>query len=427
MHASFTDEIFPISILSNHFEIVLSTESKPVLSIIGFNLQYANKTTISMEEQGILSCAQNPLEIAIPYTLVDRLSNVKAIHLHVSNASRIIVTAVILQSSKMFNLLALQNCAVENKYFDPVSASCAAKDCRSLSIGSRTPLNIPRSWVRFYFVFLILSINLFCLSFHHHCHGTMCTYTCEAGFMFENSQKTVTVQCLNSHWIGNMNLACQTTQYVLPKIEQADVNCPNGTNYRDRCIFRCRNNAIMIGQINYIICEENGLWTLPKAFCQIVCSQEGLLALNISYDSINCKVKHFLPVSIVCRLNCFRQYRASQMQTLHTKIRLVCSDDGVWIGPSCIPVTCPSPKIVYIGSYNCTNGFEIGPSYRFQCPGIAQVNFFLFPDLCFSYSLRLAKIADSITDGIKMLFVNRSTFSIHRNSKISSTYCGSVL
>ncbi|VIO88072.1 Uncharacterized protein BM_BM18162 [Brugia malayi] len=177
----------------------------------------------------------------------------------------------------------------------------------------------------------------------------MCTYTCEAGFMFENSQKTVTVQCLNSHWIGNMNLACQTTQYVLPKIEQADVNCPNGTNYRDRCIFRCRNNAIMIGQINYIICEENGLWTLPKAFCQT------------SY-----------PVSIVCRLNCFRQYRASQMQTLHTKIRLVCSDDGVWIGPSCIPVTCPSPKIVYIGSYNCTNGFEIGPSYRFQCPGIAQ-------------------------------------------------------
>lgn len=128
-----------------------------MLSIIGFNLQYANKTTISMEEQGILSCAQNPLEIAIPYTLVDRLSNVKAIHLHVSNASRIIVTAVILQSSKMFNLLALQNCAVENKYFDPVSASCAAKDCRSLSIGSRTPLNIPRSWVRFYFVFLILS------------------------------------------------------------------------------------------------------------------------------------------------------------------------------------------------------------------------------------------------------------------------------
>nr|CDP95444.1 Bm9786, isoform b [Brugia malayi] len=196
--------------------------------------------------------------------------------------------------------------------------------------------------------------------------------------MFENSQKTVTVQCLNSHWIGNMNLACQTTQYVLPKIEQADVNCPNGTNYRDRCIFRCRNNAIMIGQINYIICEENGLWTLPKAFCQIVCSQEGLLALNISYDSINCKVKRIYdmqtsyPVSIVCRLNCFRQYRASQMQTLHTKIRLVCSDDGVWIGPSCIPVTCPSPKIVYIGSYNCTNGFEIGPSYRFQCPGIAQ-------------------------------------------------------
>uniref|UniRef100_A0AAF5PJE5 DUF4215 domain-containing protein n=1 Tax=Wuchereria bancrofti TaxID=6293 RepID=A0AAF5PJE5_WUCBA len=137
---------------------VLSTESKPVLSIIGVNLQYTNKTTISLEEQGILSCAQNPLEIAIPYTLVDRLSNVKAVHLHVSNASRIIITAIILQSSKMFDLLALQNCAAENKYFDPVSASCVAKDCRSLSIGSCTPLNIPRSRVcRFYFVFVILS------------------------------------------------------------------------------------------------------------------------------------------------------------------------------------------------------------------------------------------------------------------------------
>ncbi|VDN92040.1 unnamed protein product [Brugia pahangi] len=249
LHASFTGEIFPISILIG-FEIVLSTESKPVLSIIGVNLQYAKKTTISMEEQGILSCAQNPLEIAIPYTLVDRLSNVEAIHLHVSNASRIVVTAVILQSSKMFNLLALQNCTVENKYFDPVSASCVAKDCRSLSIGSCTPLNIPRSWVRFYFV------------------------------------------------------------------------------------------------TNYIICEENGLWTLPEAFCQVVCSQEGLLALNISYDSINCKVK-----------------RIYDMQTSYPVST---------IGPSCVLVTCPSPKIVYIGSYNCTNGFEIGPSYRFQCPGIAQ-------------------------------------------------------
>ncbi|VDM15364.1 unnamed protein product [Wuchereria bancrofti] len=33
-------------------------------------------------EQGILPCAQNPSE----YTLVGRLSNVKAVHLHVSNA-----------------------------------------------------------------------------------------------------------------------------------------------------------------------------------------------------------------------------------------------------------------------------------------------------------------------------------------------------
>lgn len=65
--------------------------------------------------------------------------------------------------------------------------------------------------------------------------------------MFENSQKTAVVQCLNGHWIGNVILACQPTHCAIPKIEHADVDCPNGTNYRDRCTFRCRNNALMIG------------------------------------------------------------------------------------------------------------------------------------------------------------------------------------
>ncbi|OZC08631.1 hypothetical protein X798_04312 [Onchocerca flexuosa] len=357
LHASFSSEIFPTSILIG-FETVLSTGSKPVLSIIGISLQYVNKTTISLEEQGILSCAQNPLEVAIPYILVGGLSNVKAVHLHVSNPSQIVITAIILRSFKMFDLLTLQTCAAENKYFDPVAGFCVAKDCQSLNINSCTPLNIPKS--------------------RHECHNTTCTYKCEAGFMFQNSQKTATVQCLNGHWIGNVNLVCQPAQCAIPKIENADVDCPNGTNYRDRCTFRCRNNAMMIGQINYIICEENGLWTVPEAFCQIVCTHEGLLTLNISYDSINCKIKRIhdtqasYPVSTVCKVNCRQHHRPSHMQALHTKIRLVCSDEGVWIGPICIPITCPSPKIIYIGSYNCTNGFEIGSSCQIQCPGTAQ-------------------------------------------------------
>lgn len=51
MHASFPNEVFPTSILIG-FETVLLTGTKPVLSIIGVNLQYVNKTTISLE--GIL-------------------------------------------------------------------------------------------------------------------------------------------------------------------------------------------------------------------------------------------------------------------------------------------------------------------------------------------------------------------------------------
>ncbi|KAL3989294.1 hypothetical protein ACH3XW_27090 [Acanthocheilonema viteae] len=357
LYASFPSEIFPTSVLIG-FETVLSIGSKPVLSIIRVNLQYVNKTMISLEEKGILSCAQNPLEVAIPYTLVDRLSNVEAIHLYISNPSQIVITAIVLQSSRMFDLLTLQSCAAENKYFDPVGGFCVTKDCRSLSTASCTPLNIPKS--------------------QRECHGTVCTYTCNVGFIFENSQKTVIVQCLNGQWIGNVNLACQPIHCAIPKIEHAEVDCPNGRNYRDRCTFRCGNNAIMIGQINYIICEENGLWTVPEAFCQIVCPREGLLARNISYDSINCKVKRiydthtFYPVNTICKLNCRRQYRSSQMQSLHTRIRLVCSNDGVWIGPTCIPITCPSLKMVYIASYNCTNGFEIGSSCRIQCPGTTQ-------------------------------------------------------
>uniref|UniRef100_A0A915PPJ6 Sushi domain-containing protein n=1 Tax=Setaria digitata TaxID=48799 RepID=A0A915PPJ6_9BILA len=379
LHASFPNGIFPTSILIG-FETILSTGSKPMLSIIGVKLQYVNETTTSLEEQGILSCAQNPLEVAIPYALVGKLSDIKAVHLHISNPSQIVITAVILRSFKMFDLLTLQSCAevvlvslvsltyllttdnidvtAENKYFDPVGGFCVTKDCRSVSPSSCRTLNIPKS--------------------RHECHGTTCIYTCEAGFMFENSQKTATVQCFNGRWIGNMNLACQPIHCPVPKIENAELDCPNGTNYHDRCTFRCRNNAMMIGQMNYIICEENGLWTIPEAFCQVVCTHDGLLIRNISADSINCKVNRIYdtqtsyPVSTVCRLNCRRHYRASQMQSLHTKIRLVCSDDGVWIGPTCVPITCPSPKIVYIGSYDCTNSFQIGSSCRIQCPGISQ-------------------------------------------------------
>lgn len=58
---------------------------------------------------------------------------------------------------------------------------------------------------------------------------------------------------------------------------------------------------------------------------QAVCPHEGLLTRNISYNSINCKAKRIYdtkasyPVSTVCKLNCRRQFRVSQMQPLHTK------------------------------------------------------------------------------------------------------------
>uniref|UniRef100_A0A183EHR9 Sushi domain-containing protein n=1 Tax=Gongylonema pulchrum TaxID=637853 RepID=A0A183EHR9_9BILA len=59
----------------------------------------------------------------------------------------------------------------------------------------------------------------------------------------------------------------------------------------------------------------------------------------------------------------------------YSRIRLVCSEDGVWIGPTCVPITCPPPKIVYIGVYNCTNGFNIGSSCQFLCPGASQYRY----------------------------------------------------
>ncbi|VDK31041.1 unnamed protein product, partial [Gongylonema pulchrum] len=159
----------------------------------------------------------------------------------------------------------------------------------------------------------------------HECQGATCTYTCETGFIFQNSQKSAVIVCSNGAWIGMSNLVCEPISCSMPKIEYADVDCPNGTNYRNRCTFRCRSNAMMIGQMNYMTCEENGLWTVPEAFCQVVCTHEGLLARNVSQDSMNCKANRVYdtqphhPVSTVCRLNCRRHYRASQSHSLQTK------------------------------------------------------------------------------------------------------------
>ncbi|VDN02309.1 unnamed protein product [Thelazia callipaeda] len=267
LHASFQGGIFPTSVIIG-YATVFKIGSKSVLSTIRISVQYINKTTISLDEQRILSCAQNPLEVAIPYMLINKLSYAKAVYLYISNPDQIVITAVILRSLKIFDLPTLQTCAAENKFYDPVSGFCVSKNCQSMKSASCIPLSVPKS--------------------KRKCHELICIYKCEDGFMLENSQKAAKIRCVNGHWIGTGNLNCQPVHCSVPKLEYAEVDCPDGTNYNKKCTFRCKDNAMMIGQKNYMVCKENGLWTLPEAFCQhkySICKKDGTWSNNFQCPS----------------------------------------------------------------------------------------------------------------------------------------------
>uniref|UniRef100_A0A915A7A2 Sushi domain-containing protein n=1 Tax=Parascaris univalens TaxID=6257 RepID=A0A915A7A2_PARUN len=193
---------------------------------------------------------------------------------------------------------------------------------------------------------------------------TVCTVRCLLGYALPDSMESASLVCFDGEWTGDTNVICEPIQCAIPNIEHANIDCPHGTRYNDRCTFTCKPTTIMIGTENEVICGENGLWSLPEAFCQATCPHEELLERNVSQETIVCKstlpyaTKELHPVSTICRMSCLRHYRVSQSS--HSRLRLTCSEDGVWIGQACHPITCPPPKIVYVGLYNCSNGFAIG-------------------------------------------------------------------
>uniref|UniRef100_A0A914YN58 Sushi domain-containing protein n=1 Tax=Panagrolaimus superbus TaxID=310955 RepID=A0A914YN58_9BILA len=175
---------------------------------------------------------------------------------------------------------------------------------------------------------------------------------------------------------------CQPIICEWPKLLFGEIECPKGTEIGQNCSIKCDTNSVFIGdkkKFPTIQCLENGEWTSMEGFCLPICNIEDAVASrNISKENINCRSEIAFPgdrrfnstilaINSMCRAMCKKNHRAADSEL--SKVKLSCGTHGAWLGPSCTLAKCPSPKLVYTGLYNCTDGFNVGSECTYTCPG----------------------------------------------------------
>jgi len=55
-------------------------------------------------------------------------------------------------------------------------------------------------------------------------------------------------------------------------------------------------------------------------------------------------------------------------------LRVVCGEEGVWLGPRCVPDECAPLPDMYSGAYMCTDKFNLGSTCTMRCPENPEVS-----------------------------------------------------
>ncbi|KAI8478888.1 hypothetical protein Bbelb_433870, partial [Branchiostoma belcheri] len=126
------------------------------------------------------------------------------------------------------------------------------------------------------------------------------------------------------------------------------------------------STPIPAGDENIIRCEEDGLWSLPQAFCQLICGpppkqENANLATQRCLDTTN----HHVGTS--CKFRCKRGYHVVGTSSHRRVFRRSCSEEGLWQGPTCERVKCKPPPPKFKGLYNCTRGFDYQSKCNLRC------------------------------------------------------------
>ncbi|XP_009891246.1 PREDICTED: pappalysin-2 [Charadrius vociferus] len=205
----------------------------------------------------------------------------------------------------------------------------------------------------------------------------VCTVACEKGFILHSSngkslgstQQEVVLTCSSGQW--DRSVTCDPVNCGVPDqshVYYAEFSCPKGTTYLQRCSFSCIHPAKLQGTNQWLTCLEDGLWSLPEAYCKLECDAPPAVA-NAKLLVPRCLQGNH-DVGSVCRYKCKPGYHVAENAAGKPKkkfLKVQCLESGQWEEGRCIPVVCEPPPPVFEGMYNCTQGFELDSQCVLNC------------------------------------------------------------
>ncbi|XP_066117307.1 pappalysin-2 [Saccopteryx bilineata] len=307
-----------------------------------------------------LSCHHNPLFVNVtnhPTVLSHRTASLL---LNFSSPS-VGISAVALRMSSHLSPSVPNNCVPEHEGQNHQGQSCVHRPCEEQ--GSCAPLLLDHTDV----------VN--CTSGGP---GHMkCAVTCQRGFVLQASsgqylrpmQKEILLTCSSGHW--DRAVSCTPLDCGIPDpslVNYATFSCPEGTDFLKRCSISCVPPAKLQGPSPWLSCLEDGLWSLPEAYCKLECGAAPAIP-NASPLLPRCLQGHH-DVGSTCRYECKPGYYVTERadsQVRNKFLKIQCLEDGTWEQGGCVPVVCEPPSPVFEGMYTCTNGFELGSQCVLSC------------------------------------------------------------
>ncbi|XP_009992981.1 PREDICTED: pappalysin-2 [Chaetura pelagica] len=205
----------------------------------------------------------------------------------------------------------------------------------------------------------------------------VCIVACKRGFVLHSSngkslgstQEELVLTCSSGRW--DRAVTCEPVDCRVPDqshVNYAEFSCPTGTTFLKSCSFSCTPPAKLQGTNQWLTCLEDGLWSLPEAYCKLECDTPPPVA-NAKLLVPRCLQGNH-DVGSVCRYRCKPGYHVAENAAGKPRkkfLKVQCLESGQWEEGHCIPVVCEPPPPVFEGMYNCTQGFELDSQCTLNC------------------------------------------------------------
>ncbi|KAK7488072.1 hypothetical protein BaRGS_00020663, partial [Batillaria attramentaria] len=299
------------------------TEADPVPKSLGVELiKEDNSTAVLTPSPVTLDCSQPQLSVHVVHDLTKPFYRAKGVRVTFQSFN-ISIAGVRMRSSHYLDPVTLASCG-SHEVFNPHTGLCLTRNC------TRAP----------------------CRPFMPSHGRAHCTGQAE-GDIYKPESYNMEVACRGGQWSSPYPVGCLPVDCNRPTIPHAVMACLYGTTYGHNCTFKCRPPATLHGADNWLVCEEDGLWSTPRASCMVTCPPP-LHVQHAGRPKRRCR-SGSQAVGTRCK---FRRV-----------FRLTCDSDGSWAGEHCERVSCPKFDPVFSGMVTCSDGVSVNSRCSLTCPG----------------------------------------------------------